>query len=188
MKYDAQEYVDAFHQEGKYPKIHDNIFDVCKQFIPTDTNVMDLGACTGLLSMRLIQQGVARKVVGLEPNKKSLSRAVKHPDITYYNVGVTGETIPRMRSVFHNYGVQAIVARRVFPEIVEHAGVNTLKTFARIASECEVDLIILEGRVETKRATSMLSAADTEVKAISQYYEQVFTHKNVRVMKRREAK
>lgn len=188
MKYDAQEYVDAFNQEGKYPRIHDNIFDVCKQFIPLNENVMDLGACTGLLSMRLVQQGVARQVVGLEPNKNSLKRAVKHPDIDYYNFGVSLTDMSKVCRVLQNYQVGAVVARRVFPEIVEHAGIEAVKEFGRVASKYGVDLIVLEGRVQTKRATNMLNSADVEVKALAAYYEQIAVHGNVRVMKRRVTK
>jgi hypothetical protein len=187
MRFNDPEYIRAYRQEGKYPKIHDDIFEACEEWL-TGGNVLEVGTCIGLLANRIIDHKLAPKVIAYEPNEKHLARAIKKPEIRYINKPISLETMKHVFAVMKANKIQTIFARRVFPEMAEGEGSSrVVKTLAAAAFEAGVQRVILEGRTVTKKPTAELWNADLEAKCFSPYFTVYWQNeKNVRVLERRK--
>lgn len=184
MKYNDPSHIKRYEEEGVFPKIHDHIFSAARRAAVKNKPVLDLGACIGLLSARLIDFKVTNRVLALEPSQKSLDIAIKKPEISYYNLGVRKENIQKLFGFMSQHEVGTILARRVFPEIAESQGLGTVRMFGKAAHAAKVQKIILEGRKQSARTTAALSNADLEVECFKPYYKVIESFKDVRVLER----
>lgn len=183
MKFDDERHVKNHKESGIYPKIHDNIFSAAVKHAVKGEAIIELGACLGLLSHRLIQSGITRKVLAVEPNLKYIKRGLTHKGIIHIHAGVSDLNLG-MTNLFDAYEAKTLVARRVFPEIAERYSIRTIRNFARIIYELGVEVIILEGRQITKNHKAKLWNADLEVEALRPYFKEIHAYGNVRVLQK----
>ena len=184
MKYNDPEHIRLYEISGHYPKIHDQIFSAILRAAIKDKPVMDLGACIGLLSARMIDRGITKQVYAFEPSKKNLELAVKKSDVKYFQMGVRKENINILYGFMAQHDISTIVARRVFPEVAATEGIETVKAFAKASYAAHVDRIILEGRKQTKKATAALKNADLEAECFAPFYRVIESYNDVRVLER----
>lgn len=175
-------YVYEFISEGRYPAIHDAIFGAVAANVKDVTAVMDLGACTGLLSARVAKE-LGLRVVAVEPNGDYIDRGIHTVSgVRWLQTPVTAATVGKVARAASENGVGLVMARRVLPEIAERGGIDTVTYLGHALREAGVHTIVLEGRVYSKRSTALLSHADAEVEALKEDFALVASQGNVRVL------
>lgn len=175
-----QKHVDAFHDLGEYPAIHERIAATVRAHAG-GRRALDLGACTGLLAHRIAQW--CPEVHALEPNPEYRERGVHHPRVTWHPYGVEIANLAAIGQLIAERSIRLVVARRVFPEI----GPEATAAFGEVAAVAGIDLIILEGRISSRRSTDPLPHADAEVQALSATYTPIHADAHVRVLAPRNA-
>ena len=180
MRFDDLDYCVSLISEGKYPKIHDDIFLMTK-YVKAST-VIDLGCCHGLLSHRL--GTVYNKVIGVESSDKYLRNAIKRSNVEYKMMKIEMSTLDEMRRIIIQNGVQAVFARRVIPEIWETGGDALCEKFAQTLYDSGVQYIVLEGRKATKNPRNKLHNADKECAVFLGKYRTTEQYKDCRVLER----
>lgn len=181
MRFDDLAHVIRYHK-GEYPKIHDDIFHMAKKHVD-GRNVMDIGACRGLLGARMIHMGVTDNVLCVEPNRRYMDNRIIVQGVDFANIHVKRRTMPMLSKWIIEHDIKVVTARRVFPEIVEGEGIQTVKQFAKMMMVAGVETVILEGRIKTKNAVNPLYDANREVWALSPFFIEVEAYKNVRVLR-----
>lgn len=165
-RFDAPEYLQEWQDTGRYPAIHDAIFNMAAATLEPGTPVLDLGACTGLLTARLQRAGYT--VTAAEGNAESYraGRAAgtwgEAPVWTQY---VTPATLDGFASLLAERRVEALIARRVLPEVYDGMA-GDFPAFADVLRHSPVRTIILEGRKASRRTTHPLGSAEREVAAL----------------------
>lgn len=182
MKFDDKQHVENFVKNGTYPKIHDNIFSAVVKHAVIDKPIIELGACLGLLSYRMLEAKITKTVLAVEPNLKYIKRGLHGKGIIWVNAGVNDLNLGRLINTFDAFEAKTLVARRVFPEIAEKTSVETVTNFARLIAKIGVEVIVLEGRQVTKNHKAALWNADLEAKALEPYYREAHAYGNVRVL------
>lgn len=174
MRFDDPSYLEAWRDYGEFPHIHKPITDLALDVTERGETVMDLGACTGLITRRLLDAG--RRVVAVEPSAKSvhLGRAFgTWEGAGLYEGGVTEESVIDLQTLVVAEGVTAVVARRVFPEVSDYIGVDGVSTFARVLVASGVTRFIIEGRLDSSRATHPLKNVELEIAAVTASLDQL---------------
>lgn len=179
MSFHSEELIYDLVVRHKYPKIHDDIFNMSSCIC--DMNVMDLGCCFGLLSNRLATRN--KLVVGIEANKSYFDKCVANPKVKYVNLKVNMDTMPQIRQIVKENNIKALYARRVMPELYETGGLELCEAFAKAMYDTDVTFVVLEGRVKTKNATNFLSSIDREVTLYKDMYQVMLSYKNCRLLR-----
>lgn len=174
MRFDDLEYVKQYNQNGKFPKIHDDIASLDK-YIPEGV-VLDLGCCTGLLSCRLAQKH--RAVIGIEPNKHYLENAVRKENVHYVNMKICEETMQRLKEIVREHNITCVYARRVLPEICDAGGTKLVRSMIAMFKECGVKYIVVEGRKCNSKSTHLLKSIEREKEMLSGFYDNIQNYKN----------
>lgn len=172
-----QRFVDAYNERGEYPKIHDAITQAVKEHAPIKGAIaIDLGACTGLLSARLVKQLGASHVISLEPNESYRERAVKlgAAQQTWLPIKLaTPADLARLASIIKLRKAAAPAApvvgvfRRVLSEVGSSGGVAFVTELGKMLAERGVGTIVLEGRVPVKNPTTALWNGELEARALA---------------------
>lgn len=181
MQYDDLQYIKDLKENGKYPKIHDNIFSLHK-YVPVD-NVLDLGCCHGLLSHRLGQ--VYKEVVGIEPSKKYCENLQMKENVHYYNFELNKKNILLFNKVLKKHNIQGIFCRRVLSEVYTTGGDELIKLLKDRLIKNNVNYIALEGRVDMKNAVHPIKNTEKEIEYFIDYYEVIGEKDKAVVMKRK---
>lgn len=178
MAYDNLEYIKTYKKTGVYPRIHNNIFSQT-EYVPVK-NVLDLGCSIGILTHRL--GNVYDNVVGIEPNRKSLENAIFKDNVTFYNFEVNKDKLKLLKKVIEKHNIEAVFARRVISEIYTTGGEELLYELSDLFKECEIKYLVIEGRIDTKRATHYLNNVDKEIRYFINNYKLINTYNNCRVL------
>jgi hypothetical protein len=183
MRFNDQSHIDNYKSKGQFPKIHDAIFKHIQEHVKKGDTVVEIGPCIGMLASRMIDKIGVKQVLGIEPNKNHLLRAVKKPEIRYFNMPVSLETMPKVSAIIKANKPSVIVGRRVFSEVAEYGGgPKAVTMLAYQAKKNGVKKIILEGRIIVKNPVVDLWSADLEAKAFAPYYKVTAEEGNVRVL------
>lgn len=181
MMYDDLEYIKDLRENGKYPKIHDNIFSLNK-YVPVD-NVLDLGCCHGLLSHRLGQ--VYKEVVGIEPNKRYCENLQYKENVHYYNFRLDKKNIRLFNKVLQKHNIQGIFCRRVLSEVYTTGGMELINLLKDRLMKNNINYIALEGRMEVSNATHPIKNTEKEIEFFEEDYEVIGEKGKAVVMKRK---
>jgi hypothetical protein len=177
MRYNSHEYVNDYLTYGTFPKIHDDIVTLAKTISnANELNAIDLGACTGLLTIRM--GNIFKSVIGIESSEEYTKRSVQGANISVFKI--TPESLHGFGAVISGYDI--IIARRVFPELHDAKVVYLLP---EIFKNTGVKYILLEGRKQVKRPTNPLWNADLEAQVFSDYYIAIECYKEVRLLRRK---
>jgi len=177
MRYNSHEYVNDYLTYGTFPKIHDDIFYMAKK-VPnaSELNAIDLGACTGLLTIRM--GSIFKSVTGIESSEDYAKRAVHGARIKVFKL--TPKTLTEFCSVITGYDI--IIARRVFPELYD---AKVAYSLPEIFNNAKIKYILLEGRKRVKRPTNPLWNADLETQMFSGHYSTIERYNDIRLMRRK---
>lgn len=164
MRFDSNEHVTAYYESGVFPKIHDDIFRMCKH-INGHGAVLDIGCCRGLLSVRLA--GVYEKVIGIDANAGYIESAIRCDNVEYHCIKICDCTLDKIGEIASSERVFCAFARRVLPEIWDTGGYNLVEAFAETLRRAGVKCLVVEGRMPVKSAKNQLSSVDREIAAVS---------------------
>jgi hypothetical protein len=182
MKFDAPEYVDEYRLNKNFPRIHDDIFALISRDCAKPSGVaLDLGSCTGLLSVRLSH--IFCQVIGVEANRRNYETAMQycHPlNVRYFCRRFTRDVAEEILEAFKPF---IVVARRVFPEIA-NGRPEEIKTLSRMFHEAGVQFIAIEGRVVSARSKDALSSLEKEIECFTGFYEPYTRYRNCVILKR----
>lgn len=165
MRFDSIEHVIEFNKTGRYPKIHQPVFDILPDV--AGMTAIDLGSCFGLISRRLVDVG-CKQVLSLEGNTSYLNKAIRHPQIKWLEYYITRANLNRFRADLT--GVNIVIARRVFPEISESENVAFVEELSTVLAEKGVKYILIEGRKKTKHPVNKLFSAQQEAQCFQKDY------------------
>lgn len=171
-------------EAGQYPAIHDAIFNTIAATVPPGARVLDLGACTGLLTSRLQKAGYV--VTAAEGNMRSYRAGLQAgtwgaaPVWTQY---VTPGTLEGFMALLEDRDVDVIAARRVTPEVHDSMG-DSFYQFIDAITGSRVRTIILEGRKPSRKTVHPLGSADAEAAAYGPYWRVTDRAGDVRVLER----
>jgi hypothetical protein len=184
-RFDSPEYLQEFAEAGRFPQIHDAIWNVLASTVPPGARVLDLGACTGLLTARL--QAAGYVATAAEGNRESylagLEAGTWGQAPVWFNY-VTPATLEGFASLLAERSIEVILARRVFPEVYDGMEGNFI-AFADVLAASGVHTIILEGRKASKRTTHPLGNAAREVAALWGRWQVTDAAGDVAVLERR---
>lgn len=179
MRFDDDKYIQDVINYNKYPKIHDDIFYLSK-YVDAE-NVLDLGCCTGLLSHRL--SNIYNNVVGVEANKSFLNKAIAKDNVKYINLKINSSNLNRLREIMLLNNIDAVFARRVFPELHDTGGAELLDAVCDMFYRCNIKYVAIEGRKPTRNAKNPLNTLDKEIQCFSKYYTKYKEYKNCCILK-----
>lgn len=174
-------HVDNYLKTGRFPKIHDAIFGVIREYAPFHKTAVDLGACYGLISNRLIQEIKVDQVIAVEGNKTYLNKFVSNNRIKVVQDYISGDTAGAIGETIKEAGATLLVARRVFPEIGPEWAALAREAFYSAG----IETIVLEGRKPTSKATNPLHNADKECGVLAPRFRVIAARGDVRVLERR---
>lgn len=184
MRYNSEEHLKKFYDKNIYPKIHDNIFKLCKCIENKENrNVIDLGSSIGLLSHRLSNH--YNKVIGIECDKRAIEKAIAKENIIYKNIKLLPSNKNELEKIIKDENISVVVGRRVIPELYDCGSVVYIKDLEEMFYRNNIEYIILEGRIKSKNSTHKLKSIDEEVKILSTRYIEIKRYKNCSVLKRR---
>lgn len=180
MRFNDDAYLQEFKQSGKFPKIHDDIyFTIVKNIKDKDITVLDLGSCTGLLTVRLSKY--FNEVIGVEASKVDMNKSIIKQNTTYLNTDINDISIQMIIDV---YKPKLIVCRRVLPEISNNNEQEFCK-FVDTITENKIEYLAIEGRQLSKNSVHFLSSIDKEISFFYKY-RVIDKFKNVAILKYNE--
>ena len=182
-RYSSIEYVYDYKAKGIFPRIHNDIFNMVKENVK-GKRAIDLGSCTGLISIRLVEQAGFEFVAGLEGNISYLEKAIPNDKVTYFNFYVTKENMDKLKEVIVKNGITVVVGRRVIPEIGER-DISVVYDLVKLLYEVGVEEIVLEGRVVVKKPTNKLYSIEKEIECFDKYFKLVAKNKECAYLVRR---
>jgi hypothetical protein len=116
MRFHDESYLKDWSENGRFPAIHDDIFQLFAQTHESES-VIDLCCCTGLLGQR-VHEVLGVKVCGLEGNRRWIERGCKwgiqYPII---ELMVKAPTLPQLSDWLKKNDVTGLLARRCVSEL-----------------------------------------------------------------------
>lgn len=172
-------YIDDYLATGRFPAIHDDLYCLVENFASEPEPALDIGACTGLLTLRLKQ--IRSHVIGLEANPAYIERSPAAKLLI--NLRVTLTTMGQVYELAKDCSL--VVMRRVLPEICGDSSLVAWKLAERLHA-AGVKKIALEGRVKSSRSTHLLASLEDEIAALSEFYTVSRRYKNCALLVRKD--
>lgn len=167
MRYDAQEHLDAYREDGRFPKIHDDLFRLFEETTNEEDppRVCDLACSTGLLGQRIQREMPATFVMGIEADEGVIARAkAAGVAIPIVRARIEKGTLDVLEEILESYEVDTVVARRCLPEILgEGAWADWLTNALRRVG---VATVYVEGRQVSARTTHPLGSIEDELRVL----------------------
>jgi SAM-dependent methyltransferase len=143
---------------------------------------MDLCCGTGLLAQRMhVELGM--NVVGVDSNPKSIALALDAGVLVpLVHTKITPATLPGLVQLTETRRVEAVVARRCFPELFDQSH-DFGRDFLNRMHAAGVHELVLEGRVRVQNARNSLPGIEEEISlALSAGWSLKARHKNCAYM------
>jgi len=170
-RYHSQEYLDEWRTTGRYPKIHQVMFETCLHMLdrPDETGrVLDLFSSTGLLGARLKRIGYS--VAWSDGDRDALDRGIAAGAIDPEHL-FPGRLTMQNWAVFLDWlaleGVRTIVARRCLDVLFDVVPPETAQAGFL---EAGIETVILEGLVVSSRMKHPYGSADSQRLALAPGY------------------
>lgn len=152
IRYNDESYLAAWRDEGKFPRIHDNIFTLFMQTFEADS-VIDMCCATGLLGTR-ISEKTGIDVVGVELLEKNIVRAKKFGvEMEFFQMFIERRTLPAFVNLIKERKATGIVARRCIRELFGNTPDQTVdwkwsRIWSAAVAEAGIKEILIEGRAD----------------------------------------
>lgn len=164
MRYDDKWHIGHFKETGKYPQIHNNLFNFILNVMPLHARMLDIGCSTGLLAQRLHHTGY--DCHGIDSDREAIL-ASPYPAVTILTIE---PPFDKFFAYVDLHKIDTLVARRIFPELFGH-NLDAGKTFTRYCWVHGITKIFLEGRQAHKNPINPLASVDDEIQLLSSHYE-----------------
>ncbi len=163
-RFNSSEHLYDWQRTGRYPKIHDDIYNLIRSEVDTaDGAMLDLGSSTGLLARRL--EGAGFNVTGIEADAKAIEAGkvagTYGRAVSVCHWLLTPDEMPKLFDFIDSRRIRIVVARRVLPEL-DNAGVTPELLGATLA-DAGVRHLFLEGRAPRQGATHRLRSVTDEI-------------------------
>jgi hypothetical protein len=175
IRYNDESYLAAWRDEGKFPRIHDNIFTLFMQTFEADS-VIDMCCATGLLGTR-ISEKTGIDVVGVELLEKNIVRAKKFGvEMEFFQMFIERRTLPAFVNLIKERKATGIVARRCISELFGNTPDQTVdwewsRIWSAAVAEAGIKEIWIEGRADQGRSVHPVPDTATEIRCLeSRYY------------------
>lgn len=183
-RFDSHEWLEAWRKTGRFPHIHDAIFNAFAANVDPGTSVLDIGASTGISTARLQHLGYTATVA--EANMESIERGREYGtwgDAHIWVNYITPATIEGLEGLLKDREVKAILARRVISEVYDGMKGEPAE-FARVVRESGVQIIVLEGRKISRNTVHPCGTADLEAAVFGDGWRITERVGDVRVLER----
>lgn len=183
-RFDSTDWLEAWKKTGRFPHIHDAIFNAFAANVEPGASVLDIGASTGISTARL--QHLGYKATAVEANPESIARGREYgtwQDAPIWTNYITPATILGLESLLAERAVTAILARRVISEVYDGMKGEPAE-FARVVRESGVQIIVLEGRKISKNTVHPCGTADLEAAVFGPGWKITERVGDVRVLER----
>jgi hypothetical protein len=167
MRYDAQEYLDAFREHVQFPAIHDDIAAVFGEESDA-VAVCDLCCNTGLLGERL-RRTFNVHVIGIEGDADAVARGtLAGVEFERLVVTIHASTLPDVVAWLAARPVNTIVARRCLSELLIDPFLR--HALPRAFADLGIGELVIQGRAPTPRATHPFPSVAEEIDALDAFY------------------
>lgn len=183
-RFDSPEWITDWKATGRFPHIHDAIYNVFASTVEPGTPTLDIGASTGISTARLQAGGYPCTVV--EANAESIATGREHGtwgDASIWVNYITPQTILGFESLLQERRIEAVFARRVISEVYDGMKGEPAE-FARVVRESGVKVIILEGRKVSRNTVHPCGTADLEAAVFGPGWKVTERVGDVRVLER----
>lgn len=168
-RYDSTAYLEAYRDAKEFPKIHDDLFGLVRDY-GVRCNALDLCCSIGLLGQRLIDH-LGINCIGVEgyliSSREGPEYGVMMP---VYELKVTMETLPQFFSILKEHQVETLVARRCISEIFPGPDTPLAHAFVAGLKEAGVKHVFLQGRQVSANSNHPMFSIDQEVHAFKGPY------------------
>lgn len=162
MRFNDESYLREWQAEGKYPAIHNDIYEAYSRYSYGGSHcVLDLCCSTGLLGQRVLDSN--GRAVGVDCDSRARESAKRFGiRMPIYPLKIVQDSLPHLSKVIQDNEVKVILARRCFPEIT-NGDWAWGQRFVNFLHEQGVERIITQGRLDKKTNTDLLGSIDKEV-------------------------
>lgn len=183
-RFDSADWLENWQKTGRFPHIHDAIFNAFSANVEPGASVLDIGASTGISTARL--QHLGYKATVAEANMESIERGREYGtwgDADIWVNYITPATIDGLEALLKDRAVEAILARRVISEVYDGMKGEPAE-FARVVRESGVKIIVLEGRKISRNTVHPCGTADLEAAVFGEGWKVTERVGDVRVLER----
>lgn len=183
-RFDSHEWLENWQKTGRFPHIHDAIFNAFAANVDPGTSVLDIGASTGISTARL--QHLGYRATAVEANMESISRGREYgtwQEAPIWTNFITPATILGLEDLLRERGIEAILARRVISEVYDGMK-GAPEEFARVVRESGVKIVVLEGRKISRNTVHPCGTADLEAAVFGEGWRVTERVGDVRVLER----
>ena len=182
MRFNAPEYLLQWKQTGKYPAIHNDIFQLASNCM-NGLAALDLCCSTGLLAEHIsAHHGIP--VVGVDADEAALAKArAVGLSVDLQHMRIDSFNLEPLEKLVEQRQIETVLARRCLPELFGHA-LEAGRAFAQMLHRQQVLEVFVEGRVATKLAVNPLASLAKEVEMFAPHYRVSKTHRNVAYLTR----
>lgn len=183
-RFDSPEWITEWKATGRFPHIHDAIYNAFAATVDPGTPVLDIGASTGIMTARLQHGGYT--VTAAEANPASLATGRElgtWGDATLWEHFITPATVTDFFKLLQDRRIGAIMARRVISEVYDGMG-GEPGAFAEAVRRSSVHTIVLEGRKISRNTVHPCGTADLEVAVFGPGWRVTERVGDVRVLER----
>ena len=173
MSFSNKEYVHNYNMFKQYPKIHDRIVNLIKncEILELGDTILDLGACTGLISAQLIDFYQLEKAIAVEGNLNYFRSFVRNNKIEPCAFYINRQTLPLLNQIIMKFQtIRLCVARRVFPEISKRHDIEMVRETVKVLSERDIKYLAIEGRIRNRKSKMSLWNVELEAEAVKEFY------------------
>ena len=183
MRYDDLEYVTDWVEHGRFPKIHDTIFNAAVEHLPDDP-LLDLCASTGLLGRRL-HDVLNLPACSQDGDDRAVAMGTEHgvyaDDVPVKLLKLTPDSMPELADWMQAHEVATVVARRCLCVLSEAVPFEQTRD---LFGDLGIKAVLLEGQTQTSRATHPFGHADRQVEALAPVFKLKWSSKHVRFLVR----
>lgn len=167
LRFDSREHLDAWKATGRWPEIHTPVTNMALNML-YGMRLVDLGCSYGLLGARLKAVLGLEAVLGLDADAAVLQAAQEAGvPIELTVLKITGyQDVLAAVSAFR---ADCMVCRRILPELFGH-DLQEGDLFGAKMARAGVKEMIVQGRVDSGRATNALHNVDAEVDMLRRSY------------------
>jgi hypothetical protein len=183
-RFDSFDWLNNWRDTGRFPYIHDAIFNAFAANVEPGSRVLDIGASTGMSTARL--QHLGYTVTVAEANPESIARGEQYGtwgDAHLWRHYITPETVTDFYKLLHDRDIEVILARRVISEVFDGMKGDP-RAFAEAVRRSNVHTIVLEGRKVSKNTVHPCGTADLEAAVFGPGWRITERAGDVRVLER----
>lgn len=170
MRFDDEFYLQDYTTNRRFPKIHDDIFNLIANR-GQGCSALDLCGNHGMLGQRIIDLlGIPCVVV--EGHYPAIVMATNYgTSIPKYLLRVGKDTYPDLAGIIKEHEVDTLVARRCISELFKNVEDPDRFLWVEMLAKSGIKEVFLQGRAPTKLATHPIPNVEAEIKCFPDLYK-----------------